>query len=109
MPLQWDAWDAFPLLRWQGPDGVVAAFSGRRGGVSTGPYAALNLGLLTDDDRDAVRENRRRLCAAVGADPARTAQNHQVHGALVREAAPLPGGFLDPEGELPPADALVTR
>ncbi|MEY4225925.1 MAG: hypothetical protein RL190_682 [Actinomycetota bacterium] len=109
MPLQWDAWDAFPLLRWQGPEGVVAAFSGRRGGVSEGPYASLNLGLLTDDDRAAVRENRRRLCAAVGADPARTAQNHQVHGAVVREAAPLHGGFLDPQGELPQADALVTR
>ncbi len=109
MPLQWDPWDAFPLLRWDGPDGIVAAFSGRRGGVSTGPFARLNLGLSTDDERDAVVENRRRLCAAVGADPARTTVNHQVHGATVREATPLKGGFLDPQGELPQADALVTR
>ena len=109
MPLAWDSFAAFPLLRWQGPAGVVAAFSSRRGGVSEGPYASLNLGLTTGDDRAAVAENRRRLCAAVGADPARTAQNHQVHGAAVRIAEPLPGGYLDPQGELPRADALVTR
>lgn len=109
MPLAWDPWGAFPLLRWQGPDGVVAAFSGRQGGVSEGPYASLNLGYLTDDDPAAVHENRRRLCAAVGADPERTVLNHQVHGAAVREAAPLAGGFLAPAGELPQADALVTR
>ena len=109
MPLAWDAFDAFPLLRWQGPEGIVAAFSTRKGGVSQGGFAALNLGLTTGDDRAAVAENRRRLCAAVGADPARTAQNHQVHGAEVRVAEPLPGGYLDPQGELPQADALITR
>ena len=89
--------------------GIVAAFSTRKGGVSQGGFAALNLGLTTGDDRAAVAENRRRLCAAVGADPARTAQNHQVHGAEVRVAEPLPGGYLDPQGELPQADALITR
>ena len=109
MPLAWDAFDAFPLLRWQGPEGIVAAFSTRVGGMSEGPYASLNLGLTTGDDRAAVAENRRRLCAAVGADPARTVQNHQVHGAEVRIAEPLAGGYLDPQGELPQADALVTR
>lgn len=109
MPLAWDAFTAFPLLRWQGPEGIVAAFSTRNGGVSQGPYASLNLGFTTGDDRAAVAENRRRLCAAVGADPARTAQNHQVHGATVRVAEPLPGGYLDPQGALPQADALITR
>ncbi len=108
MPLHWDAFDAFPLLRWDGPEGIVAAFSGRRGGVSEGPFSSLNLGFLTDDAPEAVRENRRRLCAAVGADPARTVLNHQVHGAAVREAVPLDDGFLAP-AELPQADALVTR
>jgi len=38
------------VIRWDGPSGYVVAFSTRRGGVSTGPYSSLNLGLLTDDD-----------------------------------------------------------
>ncbi len=109
MSLAWDNWEAFPLLRWQGPEGIVAVFSGRQGGVSTGPFASLNLGLTTGDDRLAVAENRRRLCAAAGADPARTVQNHQVHGTVVRVAEPMLGGYLDPQGDLPQADALITR
>ena len=109
MPLAWDSFAAFPLLRWQGPEGIVAAFTSRRGGVSEGPFASLNLGFTTGDDRAAVAENRRRLCAAVGADPARTVQNHQVHGNVVQVAEPLVGGYLDPQGELPQADALITR
>lgn len=108
MALIWDNWEAFPLLRWHGPEGIVAAFSGRQGGVSTGAFASLNLGLTTGDDRAAVAENRRRLCAAVGANPARTVQNHQVHGTMVRIAEPILGGYLDPQGELPQADALLT-
>ena len=109
MSLTWDNWEAFPLLRWQGPEGIIAVFSGRQGGVSKTPFASLNLGLTTGDDRAAVAENRRRLCAAVGADPARTVQNHQVHGTVVRVAKPMLGGYLDPQGELPQADALITR
>lgn len=109
MPLAWDSFAAFPLLRWQGPEGIVAAFTSRRGGVSEGPFASLNLGFTTGDDHAAVMENRRRLCAAVGADPARTVQNHQVHGNVVHVAEPLVGGYLDPEGDLPQADALITR
>ena len=109
MALAWEDREGVPLLVWHGPPGVVAAFTTRLGGVSAAGFASLNLGLTTGDDRAAVAENRRRLCAAVGADPARTAQNHQVHGAAVRIADPLAGGYLDPQGELPRADALVTR
>lgn len=95
-------------IRWEGPPGVVAAFSTRRGGVSDAPYVSLNLGLSTGDDPARVAENRRRLCAAVGADPLRTTANHQVHGAAVRRAAPLPGGFAAPTVDPPEADGLVT-
>jgi YfiH family protein len=66
----------------------VAAFSTRRGGVSEGPYASLNLGLLTEDDAERVAENRRRLCAEVGAEPERLAMNRQVHAATVNRAEP---------------------
>ncbi len=42
----------------------------RLGGVSDAPFDSLNLGVLTDDADDRVRENRRRLAAALGRDPA---------------------------------------
>ena len=74
------------MIRWDGPAGYTVGFSTRRGGVSTGPYASLNLGRLTDDEPANVEENRRRLCAEVGADPERLAMNRQVHGATVNRA-----------------------
>jgi hypothetical protein len=74
------------ILRWDAPGSYVVAFSTREGGVSEGPYASLNLGLLTDDRREHVEENRRRLCAEVGAEPDRLALNRQVHGAEINRA-----------------------
>lgn len=108
MALVWDGIEDLPLLRWQGPAGVVAAFSTRLGGVSAGPYAALNLGLTTGDEPDRVAENRRRLCAAVGADPRSTVLNHQIHGDRIVAAEPLAGGFATPTGPLEQADGLST-
>ena len=67
------------FLRWEAA-GVVAAFPTREGGVSTGPYASLNLGYATDDDPAAVRENRRRLCAALGLALDDLVVARQVHG-----------------------------
>jgi polyphenol oxidase len=76
-----------PVIRWDGPDGYVVAFSTRQGGVSSGPYESLNLGRLTDDADANVEENRRRLCTEVGAEPERVAMNRQVHAAAVHKAA----------------------
>ena len=77
-----------PLLWWDAPGPYEVAFSTRRGGVSSGPYESLNLGLLTDDVPEHVEQNRSRLCEAVGADPARLAMNRQVHAATVNRAEP---------------------
>ncbi len=74
------------ILSWQAPGPYTVAFSTRAGGVSEGPYESLNLGRLTGDRPERVEENRRRLCAAVGADPERLALNRQVHGAVVNRA-----------------------
>jgi YfiH family protein len=73
--------------------GARAAFTTRHGGVSNGPYGSLNLGRLTDDDPDAVRENRARLESRLGLP---LAMIRQVHGAEVRRiaAAPEPGAPL---------------
>jgi YfiH family protein len=61
--------------------GVQALFTTRHGGVSSGPFATLNLGRLTADDPDAVRRNRAKLQDRVGG---RLAMIHQVHGTRVR-------------------------
>lgn len=74
------------MIRWDAPGPYVVAFSTRRGGVSDGPFHSLNVGLLTDDEPERVAENRRRLCAAVGANVERLAMNRQVHGATVNRA-----------------------
>jgi copper oxidase (laccase) domain-containing protein len=63
--------------------GAHVAFSTREGGVSEGPYASLNLGILTDDDQERVAENRRRLVAATGVDS--VGMGFQVHGTDVLE------------------------
>jgi YfiH family protein len=54
--------------------------------VSTGPYASLNIGLLTGDERPRVVENRRRLAAEAGTDPERLSWPRQVHGGAVVRA-----------------------
>jgi len=81
--------------------GARAVFSTRRGGRSTGPYASLNLGWLTDDDVDAVRRNRAALRA--DADAPELWFIHQVHGAQVRTVT----GEDDPDAR-PRVDGQVT-
>lgn len=83
-------------------DGVSHGFLGRIGGVSTGLYAGLNVGLGSDDDREAIAENRRRATEAV-LPGAQLVTVHQVHSPdVVAVAVP----FAD--DARPPADALVT-
>jgi YfiH family protein len=80
--------------------GARAAFSTRLGGVSEPPFDSLNLGLLTDDERSAVTENRRRLGAALGFTPEQVVHGLQVHGAeLAVHASSL--------GEVPEVDGHV--
>ena len=86
-----------PPFRWEGEHiaaearGARALFSTRRGGVSAGPFASLNLGRLTADDGANVDENRARLAAAIGCRRERFLFGRQVHGAAVRRAAEPPG------------------
>lgn len=86
------------------PDfGVRHGFLGRAGGVSTGLFAGLNVGLGSSDDSDAVRENRRRAVAAV-APGATLVTVHQVHSAEVVTVT-----TSIPDDARPPADAMVTN
>ena len=82
------------IMRWEVDGPYRVAFSTRRGGVSEGRYASLNLGLLTEDDAENVERNRQLLCEAVDADPERLTLNRQVHGTTVRRARPGERGEL---------------
>ncbi len=82
--------------------GVVHGFLGRRGGVSTGEMAGLNVGLASGDEPGRIAENRARAIAAV-MPGAKLATLHQIHSAIAIEAVePWP------DDARPHADALVT-
>ncbi len=74
------------MIRWDVPGPYAVAFTTREGGVSEGPFASLNLGLMTDDRAEDVAENRRRAVTAIAGDPDALALNRQVHGARVVRA-----------------------
>ncbi|TPW30394.1 peptidoglycan editing factor PgeF [Pararhizobium mangrovi] len=81
---------------------VRHGFFTREGGVSSGFYAGLNVGMGSDDDAGDVEENRRRVGAwfGVGADRLVTSfQVHSPHAVVAREPF---------KGEKPRADAVVT-
>ncbi len=99
-------------IRWLEAElpGARAAFSTRLGGVSSGGYESLNLGVLTDDDRALVLRNRRLLDAALGIDPAAVLIGRQVHGGeiLVHERAQEPSPWLEPTPDPPEVDGHAT-
>jgi len=64
--------------------GARAAFSTRIGGVSEAPYDALNVAILTGDEAEDVRANRRELAGALGRDPLGVVMGRQVHGSELR-------------------------
>ena len=88
------------LPDWPAPANVRAAATTRRGGVSRGPFAALNLGTQTEDDPDAVRANRKRLQGRLGL-AREPVWLHQIHSAIVIRA--------DEVQEAPAADAAWTE
>ncbi len=65
---------------------LVALQSTRKGGVSQGAYASLNLGNNTGDLPERVRENISRLSADAGIDPYRLVSSVQVHGSRILKA-----------------------
>ena len=77
-------------------------FLGRRGGVSTGGLAGLNVGYGSRDDREAIDANRRRAIEAL-LPSAELATVHQVHSA---EAVKVETAW--PHEARPHADAMVT-
>jgi polyphenol oxidase len=104
---------ALRLLTWPALDaaGADVAVTARSGGVSSGPYATLNLSLSVGDDPARVLENRHRLASALGADLGDFVFARQVHGAGVRVVgeADRGSGAFTPDNAIEDTDALVTR
>ncbi|HYN45229.1 MAG TPA: peptidoglycan editing factor PgeF [Allosphingosinicella sp.] len=89
------------IIRAGALEGIPHGFLGRKGGVSRGVLAGLNVGLGSGDDVEAIHENRRRAVAAV-APGAQLVTVHQVHSPdAVYAAAPWP------DDARPHADAMV--
>ncbi|WP_336706140.1 polyphenol oxidase family protein [Oerskovia sp. USHLN155] len=70
-----------PVLEVDLGPGVRAAFTGRAGGSSPGPWSGLNLGLGVDDDAERVLAHRDAVGRWLGAP---LVFGTQVHGADVR-------------------------
>ena len=89
--------------------GVAHGFFGRKGGVSAGIYDSLNCGPGSGDERDAVIENRSRVCEALGvASLVNAGQIHGSHVVTVTKAWPIGATAEDDKKHIPLGDALVS-
>lgn len=95
--------DSVEVNRAEVLNGIRHGFLGRRGGVSTGEVAGLNVGHGCGDDPALVAENRRRAAEAV-APGARLVTVYQVHSPDCVTVDDSPWS----EEARPHADALVT-
>jgi hypothetical protein len=86
-----------------GADGVRHMFFTRQGGVSGGIYATLNCGPGSDDDRDAVLDNRARAMAVLDQEPDRLVTVYQHHSPIAVEV-----DDVWRIADAPKADAMVT-
>jgi len=71
---------AVPYFEWIDTTQCVAGFSTRRGGVSQGVYASMNVGLHSKDDHELVVANRKNLFSTV-AQELKPVNLHQIHSA----------------------------
>lgn len=85
-------------------DGVRHGFFTRLGGISRGLYAGLNCGFGSNDEHDAVAENRRRVAQCLTPSASSVLTVHQIHSAI---AVVVDGDIRRPD--LPKADGLVTK
>ena len=88
----------------------VHGISSRIGGVSEREFARMNLSFTRGDDPDHVRENYRRIAAAVGFDEKRVVCSHQTHTTNVRKVTEADcGKGYDRERDYTDVDGLITN
>jgi YfiH family protein len=91
-----------PLLSEKAGSSVRHGYFTREGGVSSGIYRGLNVGLGSNDERQHVEENRARVSGWFCAEASRLATVHQVHSP---DAIVVDSSY---DGTRAQADALVT-
>ena len=85
-------------------EAVDHAIFNRKGGISKGPYASLNLGGTNGDDPADVAANHEKLFKVLGRPYSSRFDVWQVHGKTIMfSEAPRP-----PEKKHPPADGIFT-
>ena len=85
------------------PDNISHGFYSRLGGVSSGLYAGLNLGLGSSDDKENVHKNRALVAEDMGVGESDLLTLYQIHSADV-VTVNKPWGI----DNMPKADAMVT-
>ncbi len=83
---------------------LLHAVTTRRGGVSAGHFASLNLGHTVGDAPEAVEENHRRLAEELGIPKDFFVSPRQVHGNHVAIVTKASRGSVVPD-----TDALITN
>ncbi|MBU4534005.1 MAG: peptidoglycan editing factor PgeF [Firmicutes bacterium] len=101
-----------PVFRFRIYEGhpIRAGFSTRSGGVSSGCFSTLNLGLHVGDEPNHVIENRHRFCTSLGVGAETLVCGEQVHGnrVAVVDRSDLGRGAFDKDTAIPLTDAMVT-
>ena len=86
-------------------DNIGHGFFGTAGGVSTGIYSSLNCGPGSNDNPEAVIENRRRAVKYLAGDPHPLISLNQIHSA---DVLTVTSAWKD-KSPRPTGDAMVTR
>jgi polyphenol oxidase len=111
--LAWRATQGVDTMTWTAFDDfdVDAIMTTRAGGVSTGAYESLNIGLHVGDDDARVVENRRRAATALGAGLDDLVFCNQTHGrsVLTVTATDRGRGTTSLATAIDGVDALVTN
>ncbi|WP_408956619.1 peptidoglycan editing factor PgeF [Natroniella sp. ANB-PHB2] len=89
---------------------VKHAFTTRVGGVSSGDYTSLNLGLHVGDNQVDVLENRKQVCKLLDSDHKKLVAAKQMHNDRIKfvEQEDQGKGALDYRSALDNFDALLT-
>ena len=109
--MKWRKEKGVPWLEADLQTRATVLFSTRLGGVSPGSFESLNLGILTEDRRENVLENRMRLASAADFRADMVSMGRQVHGAEIAWAGKeVPGAYSSPGPEPPPeADGQLSN
>jgi len=94
----------------QNVQSITAAVSTRIGGVSLPPYHTLNLAYHVGDAPDAVAENRRRFCDALGINLDSLVIAQQIHGDTIAvvDSSQAGRGAHSHEDAIPDTDGMIT-